>query len=519
MVILTWRGSMGIQQVALVPTVPILVADPSPTPPVGEVLSRCCTIPPNSLERAPMVATAKPSVRDHLFVSYATEDAAFAQWLTLKLSAEGYLVWCDQVKLLGGESYPRDIDFAIKERTFRLLAVITPASLAKENPRKERTTALNLARARKEDFLIPLNLAGVSATDLDWMISDLTYIPFHESWATGLRQLLRKLESLDTPRSRADPHVALSRWAGMNDLLVRKPERLWSNVYRFKELPRAVTRIESVSASPDNLLEDWPRFRENRSVAWVLEVPKDRDLPEDWKISTVDWHSYYPPTRKLDLGYVMKILIRETIEFQWRKRGLEARVDDRKRQHYFFPPGENDELRLSFTSYTGFRSHLKAVGVRTFRVRGDEREQVRYHLSPFLKPALDLFEEPALLFRLHLYLTTLDGEPLSVKVANRRRKGICKRWWNHEWLSRMFAVMATLGPSNGEIDLSANQNSRSLLLDALPMSCSVPVGIDEPALAAKIEDDAEELKDEEENEDDDDREFGDADGYNEDGER
>ncbi len=59
---------------------------------------------------------------DHLFISYATEDGELAEWLTLRLTTEGYKAWCDRVKLLGGESYPRDIDKAIKTQTFRMLA-------------------------------------------------------------------------------------------------------------------------------------------------------------------------------------------------------------------------------------------------------------------------------------------------------------------------------------------------------------------------------------------------------------
>jgi hypothetical protein len=30
--------------------------------------------------------------RDHLFISYAWENGAFAEWLALKLTAEGYRV-------------------------------------------------------------------------------------------------------------------------------------------------------------------------------------------------------------------------------------------------------------------------------------------------------------------------------------------------------------------------------------------------------------------------------------------
>src|ERR1051325_8753309 len=94
----------------------------------------------------------EPNARTHLFISYAIEDQALARWLTLKLTAEGYLVWCDQFKLLGGESYPKDIDHALKEQTFRVLALLSRSSLHKPNPRKERTLALNIARERNCEF-------------------------------------------------------------------------------------------------------------------------------------------------------------------------------------------------------------------------------------------------------------------------------------------------------------------------------------------------------------------------------
>jgi len=70
--------------------------------------------------------------REHLFISYASEDAAFTSWLALRLTSEGYKVWCDQYKLLGGEPYPSDITKAIQNDTFRFLAVLSKNSLEKE---------------------------------------------------------------------------------------------------------------------------------------------------------------------------------------------------------------------------------------------------------------------------------------------------------------------------------------------------------------------------------------------------
>src|SRR5690242_5913167 len=98
------------------------------------------------------LATIDPQ-RDHLFLSYAWEDAALAEWLYRKLTAAGYLVWCDRFKVFGGDRWPKDIDDAIRRRTFRLIALISRFSLEKPNPTKERQLALALSKERNEaDF-------------------------------------------------------------------------------------------------------------------------------------------------------------------------------------------------------------------------------------------------------------------------------------------------------------------------------------------------------------------------------
>ena len=77
----------------------------------------------------------------HLFISYASEDVAFSDWLALKLVAEGYEVWYDRMKLLGGEPYPTDIDSAIKNQSFRVLGLVSGYSVSKPNPVKGMTFA------------------------------------------------------------------------------------------------------------------------------------------------------------------------------------------------------------------------------------------------------------------------------------------------------------------------------------------------------------------------------------------
>src|SRR5208337_3659699 len=48
--------------------------------------------------------------RNMVFVSHANpEDNAFAQWLALRLATQGYAVWSDVTRLLGGEDFWDDI--------------------------------------------------------------------------------------------------------------------------------------------------------------------------------------------------------------------------------------------------------------------------------------------------------------------------------------------------------------------------------------------------------------------------
>jgi hypothetical protein len=117
-------------------------------------------------------------------------------------------------------------------------------SVNKPNPLKERTLALNLARERKEDFLIPLNVDGLAPTEVGWTVSDLSYISFHRSWADGLTQLLKKLRSLDAPRPLADSgRGAVTDWFAQRETVSEQPERLWSNLIPIEEVPPELLRI------------------------------------------------------------------------------------------------------------------------------------------------------------------------------------------------------------------------------------------------------------------------------------
>src|SRR5437899_771867 len=100
------------------------------------------------------------SKREMVFVSHANpEDNEFARWLTLQLANEGYPVWCDQTKLLGGERFWEDIQVAIKEHTAKFIFALSRPANEKRGALDELDCALGTEKKNKlRDFIIPLKL-------------------------------------------------------------------------------------------------------------------------------------------------------------------------------------------------------------------------------------------------------------------------------------------------------------------------------------------------------------------------
>lgn len=142
--------------------------------------------------------------RDHLFVSFSPEDWALAEWLTLRLTREGYRVWCARFPILDGERYPRDVEDAIRFRAFRVLALVSRAALANPATTREWTLALDRGPARGQSRLVPLAVEVVDVRELDWAATDSAPISFDERWEAGFDRLLTTLRSVDAPRPLVD---------------------------------------------------------------------------------------------------------------------------------------------------------------------------------------------------------------------------------------------------------------------------------------------------------------------------
>lgn len=414
--------------------------------------------------------------RDHLFISYAWEDGTFAEWLALRLTAEGYRVWIDRFELLGGEPYPQDIDRAIKERTFRMLGLLSRHSLNKENPRKERTLALNLQRERGEELFIPLNVDGLRPTELNWMESDLTFIPFAQSWAQGLRQLLMKLDRIGTPSSDSEAGRALAARTYLpRSVLRHEPEFLRANLLAIESVPSVIRGFRL--ARPMNSLQTealsviWPYYRIRDDLLLSFWEPPQLDI--DVNLQPAGLHLWKELTliENVPSDYVAKPLMRKAILLHARSCGL---CPTNKREVLYFPAGLLKENKLRFRSYSGRKTQVSAVGLRTFR---DSKYQ--YHLAVTFDVRRDIFEELVVAMRVQVHLTDLDGQQLSTAAATARRKQVTRSWWNHEWLHRHLAICVFLAHGNRTIRIGRGDE---LVVARRLVRYPVAIGIDEKAV-------------------------------------
>ena len=426
-------------------------------------------------------AGGHPPVRDHLFISYAWEDGALAEWLALRLTAEGYYVWCDRFKLLGGESWPKDIDLAIRNRAFRLLQLVSKHSLDKDNPVKERQLALALQKERGEELYVPLNADGTRPSDLNWQISDIVFIPF-EDWGAGLVQLLKKLDKIKAPRPLGDAgrRIAASALLPPN-VLIRQPETVYSNWFPFSAIPPAIQRFtvkpEDADTVASELLATWA-FRRVADTTFLALTKPPTAAPCSNLLrgaGGVSWADVEEIDGLRTSDVLFELLNKALLR---RCHARQLRQADRG-DAFYFPPGLLPRDRLSFAVHSGGRSWIRVCGRRR-----SGTAFFRYNLGFEIQARRGVGLEPVAQLKLRIHVTDDSGQPVSARSAFRRGGRVRRGWWNRPQLLRHSAIMEHLAGGHAQVALWDDPDTE-FALSRSPLVYEIDARIDEasPALA------------------------------------
>ena len=425
--------------------------------------------------------------RDHIFISYAIEDVQFARWLALRLTAEGYKVWFDQLKLLGGESWPKDIDIAIKTRAFRVLGLLSKHSIAKSNPLKERALALNIAQQPgRKGFLIPINVDGLSATDIDWLTADLTYIQFASSWSVGLSQLLKLLDRERCPKSDGDARAIVSRIASSSDLAIDAPEQLISNACPFVDVPSQVLAFR-VSPTLENrdlfdAQRDWACYpvSPHRVLAFHSPGVGLQSWLKTELAQSYEWR-HLSEIEGISSQNVVVRLLRNCVENHLRAIGFQWSA---AAEAFAVPGPLSQSVRVVMPG--GSATTVQHSGERSYFRVGQPKSRYRYRIAVRFTVEPNLFAEFNLVWRLRFHLTGANDEPLPETQRHSRRKHLTRGWFNRHWLIRHLATMQRSSHPDGKIRIGPSGDGQ-VTLDCRPAMFLVSRSIDETKLAANEE--------------------------------
>jgi hypothetical protein len=308
-------------------------------------------------------------MRDKIFISHASpEDNEFARWLTLRLVTEGYPVWCDLVKLQGGEDFWRDIEHAIRERTIKFIYVLSRVSNVKEGPLQEIAVAKAVAREEKfHNFIIPVHIDNLGHNEMNIEIKRLTTISFENGWAKGLEQLLKKLEEEAVPKDASyTPTAAASWWReqfSADKGILSQSEDYLSSWFAIRELPENIYfHLLMRSTSPDtaNCTDDLePAYPVSNFGSGGFSFAKREDFQESLGKGLLIPDSHWFFTRDLLEGKHSRIFadarqarnaVTHLLELGWRKmikaRGLAIHPMANDKWCFYFVKDQLDKDKL-----------------------------------------------------------------------------------------------------------------------------------------------------------------------------
>lgn len=422
--------------------------------------------------------------RDHIFISYATEQSALCDWLARRLAAEGYAIWCDRQKLLGGENWPNDIDEAINERTFRMLALLSRASMNKPNPQGEWLKGIAIGKKLGiDDFVIPLNTEGLRSDEIAWNLQPINYIAFSPSWADGLASLLKKLQSVAAPRVLNDgPRVAVESIVA-SSAVRDEPEDLLSNCFEVVQTPRYIRKYEvEIDLSKDKrrgLQREWAcRDVSPRHIFAFDDPPATVNVSRCFQcIEQIPWRDT-KLVDGIDTRDLVVSLIYKCLNLLLRDKGMKYSVitkhgkNRKNMEQWYIPQGFLDEDRVSFTFPSGKKSWFNGVGERTYPIR-DGGEVYRYHLSPSFSVLRGQIDPFVLFLRNRVYLTDNKGRPLEGRKIISRRKHLCKGWFNREWGARTLGIVQLLADEDMYVRFGPD-GEQQLVISAMPIVPNAP---------------------------------------------
>jgi hypothetical protein len=423
-----------------------------------------------------------------IFISHATpQDNDVVRWLGARLEVAGYEVWFDLERLKGGDIFWDKIERAIREESFRMLAIVSDIAIQKPNVQNEWEAGLVVEKS-VPGFVIPITIGGFNFDNLPIRFVRKNAIDFTPGWHQGLLKLLDTLEDAKAPRSQVDPGNARHWLPEMADGAVLRsptPERLESTWLRIVSLPPALETAKilgkerGIKVTPENGAVPWFEH-EDRIVGFakasdlvslmsksaMLRVDKSADL-ETFLAGDVRFDG-----ERVKSGEAKKRasrLLREAWELALDAKGFPSYVQANQRKVHYVSPELTGGLKgkVPFTDFDG--------KVRKRGLNGQSpKNEANWHFGVSVNPS---FDEPRRIeLRPAVVFTDYEGKPLDAAAQQRLRMGFCRNWFNDRWRGFIRGFLALLAQGGDNIKIPVGSD-RFMFLEASSLSFDSPTGL------------------------------------------
>jgi hypothetical protein len=409
-----------------------------------------------------------------LFISHANpEDNEFTRWLALRLANEGYPVWCDLTKLLGGEDFWEEIEFAIRNRTAKFLFVISRASNHREGPLKELAVATKVKK-QISNFIIPLRSDAIPFDEFNIELNRSIAIDFADGWMAGLIQLLQLLQRDGVQRSPNFSPDAVTQWwrshFGEFEGLEDKTDFYSSNVvastlpnriYRHRLdgwLPKKfdVSNFEHPVSGYGNTLTS---FATSSDLAKsVAETDYKIINSEELRVADYLAKGVFRQVEPQIAHNIVVRLLRWGFNAFLVSKGLVPYAMSRGKYCFWFPQRFLPDEKIRFTTAHGSKSWRAMIGYKSLRAQdGAIKSQRFWHFAIEGIPIVEQFVGFAIMPHV---IFTENGEPYaSDRRQHRARRSQCKTWFNNDWFDRIIATLSFLSDEEQTLPVRLAKNT------------------------------------------------------------
>lgn len=421
--------------------------------------------------------------RASLFISHAVEDNDFVLWLGARLSAAGYDVWADVLRLKGGDDWQRVLEDALRNKAAKMLWVATEFGTTKQGVRNEIQIASDIGRKIGDDsFIVPLKL---EACDAPFLAVHIQWIDFRKGWGAGLAELLETLEQIPTlVRTEGLHQESMARWMAVTQGRAAKvkdeTEVLVSNWISLSQTPATVRYYEFKGAGAEQQAidavasyvvpaaihgagffgfgspADYVDTPSGISPRLVEEIPFDEFREHGVRAVQLQPH---------DARNKLSILIRLAFEAFLSGKGLSA-YQFSGRTIGFWVNSLLIPSRVAFDWKNGWKGSRALIG---------DAKKFRWHYCVSIHVKIE--KETYVQITPRVIFTENGTAPIaSASKMHALRRSVPRGWRNDRWRDLLLAFLSWVSGGDPYIDLPVGED-RVLRFAAMPITMQSPVSI------------------------------------------